>query len=75
MSVRRLEGFGMFDGECVERLWAYLRPFYKTTKEMTTNHRIHLLDEALLHFIKRKNYGLGIETVQLLLYKNVYSHC
>ena len=60
MSVRRMEGFGMLDGESTERLWAYLRPFYKTTKEMTTNHRIHLLDKALLHFVKRKNASLGI---------------
>ena len=54
-SPRRLEGFGLTDGEAIERLWAYLRGFSSITREMSANRRIDLLTDALLH-LSRKNF-------------------
>ncbi|XP_066300346.1 uncharacterized protein [Branchiostoma lanceolatum] len=54
-STRRKVGFGLTDGECMERIWSFLRPFFKTTKEMTTSHRTDLLTDALLHYARRKS--------------------
>ncbi|KAI8493215.1 hypothetical protein Bbelb_292190 [Branchiostoma belcheri] len=54
-STRRKEGFGLTDGECMERLWSFLRPFFKSTKEMTPSHRIDLLTDAILHYARRKS--------------------
>lgn len=51
--------FGLTDGEATERLWSYLRPLSKMTKEMTPNHRRDLLNDALIHYAIRKNAGLG----------------
>ncbi|GAA6111800.1 uncharacterized protein LOC120485855 isoform X2 [Tachysurus ichikawai] len=34
-STRRLDGFGLTDGEGMERLWSFLRRFARVTKEMT----------------------------------------
>ena len=55
-SPRRLEGFGLTDGEAIERLWAYLRGFSSITKEMSASRRIDLLTDALLH-LSRKNFS------------------
>ncbi|XP_078676405.1 uncharacterized protein LOC144913536 [Branchiostoma floridae x Branchiostoma belcheri] len=54
-SPRRMEGFGLTDGEGMERLWSYLRPFFRVTKEMTPSHRLDLLTDATLHYAKRKS--------------------
>ncbi|XP_014669631.1 PREDICTED: uncharacterized protein LOC106810710 [Priapulus caudatus] len=48
-SPRRLSNIGLTDGEGMERLWSYLRRFNRITKEMTPDHRVALLDDALLH--------------------------
>ena len=32
-------GLGLTDCETTERLWTYLRPFHRTTQEMTPGHR------------------------------------
>ncbi|XP_078659031.1 uncharacterized protein LOC144904191 isoform X1 [Branchiostoma floridae x Branchiostoma belcheri] len=53
-STRRKEGFGLTDGEGMERIWSHLRPFYRITKEMTPSHRIDLLTDAALHYARRK---------------------
>ena len=58
-STRRIAGYGLTDGEGVERLWSFLRPLAKLTKEMTPDHRTELLNDALIHFSKRKTAGLG----------------
>uniref|UniRef100_A0A7M5XEG6 Uncharacterized protein n=1 Tax=Clytia hemisphaerica TaxID=252671 RepID=A0A7M5XEG6_9CNID len=58
-SIRRLETFGLMDGELMERLWSYLRSFSKITKEMTPAHRTDLLSDALLHFGSKKMSGIG----------------
>ena len=59
MSPRRLENFGLIDGECMERLWSYLGKFSKITKEMTTGRRKDLLEDALSHFKSKKIEVLG----------------
>ncbi|XP_066294857.1 uncharacterized protein [Branchiostoma lanceolatum] len=63
-SPRRKEGFGLTDGECVERLWSYLRGFNSITKEMTPTHRTDLLTDALLHYGRRKVADMHVSLVQ-----------
>ncbi|XP_064622784.1 uncharacterized protein LOC135484988 [Lineus longissimus] len=58
-SPRRLPGFGLTDGESLERLWSYLRSFSKITKEMTPSHRIDTLTDALIHYANRKQLKIG----------------
>ncbi|XP_068739812.1 uncharacterized protein [Montipora capricornis] len=59
-SGRRLEGFGMSDGKVMERLWSYLRPTGKITKEMTPAHRVDTLTESILiHFARKSISALG----------------
>ena len=52
-SPRRVSGFGLSDGEQVERLWSFLRRFASITKEMTPSNRIDALTDALLHYRRR----------------------
>ncbi|KAI8484530.1 hypothetical protein Bbelb_378010 [Branchiostoma belcheri] len=59
-STRRLSGFGLTDGESVERMWAYLRRFASTTKEMTASRRVDLLTDALLHYTRRKSSDMEL---------------
>ncbi|XP_066020137.1 uncharacterized protein [Pocillopora verrucosa] len=58
-SGRRLEGFGMSDCEVMERLWSYLRPTAKITKEMTPAHRVDTLTDFLMHYAKKSISDLG----------------
>ncbi|XP_072023299.1 uncharacterized protein [Amphiura filiformis] len=53
-STRMVENCGLTDGEEMERLWSYLRPFCHITKEMTPSHRVDLLSDALLHYGRKK---------------------
>ena len=46
----RKQGFGLTDGEMLERLWSYIRGFGKMTKEMRPSHRIDVLSDALLYY-------------------------
>ena len=52
-NPRNKKGYGLTDGEVVERLWAYLRKYSKSTKEMRPSHRIDVLTDALLHYAQR----------------------
>ena len=52
-SPRHLIGFGLTDGEGVERLWSYLRRFARMTKEMRPSHRIDILCDALLLYARK----------------------
>lgn len=47
-SPLRSSGIGLSDGECVERLWSYLRRFSRMTKEMRPSHRIDVKRKFLL---------------------------
>ena len=58
-SPRRLSGFGLTDGEVLERLWSFLRRFGRMTKEMRPNHRIDVLSDALLFYARKKADNLG----------------
>lgn len=62
-STRRLQGFGLSDGEGMERLWSFLRRFARVTKEMTPSHRLDLLTDGLLHYRRRKAADLGLPHV------------
>jgi len=54
-----MTNLGLTDGEAMERLWSYLRPFSPITKEMTPSHRTDLLTDALLHHAQRKKMNMG----------------
>lgn len=69
-SPLRCNGIGLSDGECVERLWSYLRRFSHMTKEMRPSHRIDVLTHALLHYAERTTAKLGII---ILCFINMYS--
>ena len=58
-SPRNKPGFGMTDGEVVERLWSYLTRFARMTKEMHPAHRIDVLSDALFHYSRKSNENLG----------------
>lgn len=58
-SPLRCEGFGLSDGEVMERLWSYLRRFSRMTKEMRPAHRIDVLTHALLYYGLRSKQKLG----------------
>ena len=59
-SPRRVPGFGLTDGEVLERLWSFLRRFGKMTKEMRPNHRVDVLSDALLFYARKRCASLGI---------------
>ena len=43
----------MSDGEVMERLWSYLKPTSKITKEMTPAHRADTLTDFLMHYARK----------------------
>lgn len=59
MNPRYKEGFGLTDGEVLERLWSFLRRFCKMTKEMRPSHRIDVLTDALLHYCRLSSRNLS----------------
>ena len=59
LSPRNQVGFGLTDGEVVERLWSYLRRFARMTKEMRPAHRVDVLTDALLHYARKSSENLG----------------
>ena len=54
-----MDGFGLSDGEQLERLWSFLRRFGKMTKEMRPSHRIDVLSDAILHYARNCENNLG----------------
>lgn len=66
-----MKGFGLTDGEATERLWSFLRPLAKITKEMTNEHRVALLNDALFHYCRRKTAGLGNKAVYIVSYNDL----
>ena len=59
MSARYKTGFGLTDGEVLERLWSFLRRFSKMTKDMCPSHRIDVLTDALLYYSKLASDNLS----------------
>ncbi|PKY55333.1 hypothetical protein RhiirA4_329301, partial [Rhizophagus irregularis] len=56
---RKREGFGLTDGEWLERLWSYLGKFTKTTRIMTPSYRKFILSLALDHFAETRIQKIG----------------
>ena len=89
-SPRRQNGYGLTDGEGIERLWSYLRGFSSLTKEMNAGRRIDILTDALLHYGARQIQQFGMLILyfecrdivrsllqlfrKLLYYKMLFSH-
>ena len=59
-NPRNVTGFGLSDGEGVERLWAYLRNFTSMTKEMRPSHRVDVLSDALRHYRRKTTEKIGV---------------
>lgn len=66
-SGRRLEGFGLSDGEVMERLWSFLRPTAKITKEMTPSHRVDTLTDFSVHYAKKSISRIGVSLHNMYL--------
>ncbi|KAI8327756.1 hypothetical protein BC941DRAFT_364378, partial [Chlamydoabsidia padenii] len=58
-SPRYLTGFGLTDGEWMERLWSYLGGFVKVTRAMSKSYRRLTLASALRHFKQDKMMHMG----------------
>ena len=69
-SPRNIAGYGLSDGEVVERLWAYLRRFASMTKEMRPSHRIDVLSDAIKHYARCASCNIGM----LLNFLCIYVH-
>jgi len=65
-SPQNITGFGLSDGEGVERLWSNLRNFASMTKEMCSSHRIDVLSDALRHYRRKTTEKIGIHSVYKL---------
>lgn len=64
-NPRNITGFGLSDGEGVERLWAYLRSFTSMTKEMRPSHRVDVLSDALRHYRQKTTEKIGTYVLEL----------
>ena len=60
LSPRYKEGFGMTDGEVMERLWSHMRRFSRMTKEMRPSHQIDVLTDTLLCCAHKAAASLGL---------------
>ena len=58
-NPRNILGFGLSDGEVVERVWSYLRRFAAMTKEMHPSHRIDVLSDGLSYYCQKSARNLG----------------
>ena len=58
-NPRRLTNAGLADGECMERLWTYLRKFADVTKSMSSDRRTDVLSSALLHYATKTRESMG----------------
>ena len=58
-SPRCTTGFGLTDGEVMERMWSYMRAFCSITKEMSPSRRIDALTDCLLHYGRMSKSKLG----------------
>ncbi len=65
-SPRHKIGFGLTDGENLERLWSFLGKFSRMTKEMNTANRIDTLSDALHHYAKQKSAKMGMLEIGLI---------
>jgi len=69
-NPRRVLNAGLADGECLERLWAYLRKFSYITKSMSAGHRVDALSSALLHYTFRMKKKMSKQMITCIVYDN-----
>lgn len=67
MSPRYIEGFGMTDGEVMERLWSHMRRFSRMTKEMRPSHRIDVLTDVFIYCGQKAAANLGYDTIIIII--------
>ncbi len=65
-SPRRKLGFGLSDGEQLERLWSFLHRFGKMTKEMRPSHRIDVISDAVLYYGRLCKDKLGTKRLSVI---------
>lgn len=63
-------GFGLCDGENLERLWSYIGKFCKMTKGMSSSNRIDTLTDALYYYGENKINKLGTYTLYSIISNN-----
>ena len=56
---KRAQDVGLFDGETMERLWAFLRGFANITKQMRPEKRMDLLSRALIHYAAKMMFKIS----------------
>ncbi|KAI8139238.1 hypothetical protein BJV82DRAFT_522229, partial [Fennellomyces sp. T-0311] len=49
-NPRYLEGWGLINGEGLERLWSYLSGFVSMTRQMSAKRRMITLSDAIQHY-------------------------
>jgi len=56
----------------MERLWSFLRPFSRMSKEMGSSHRIDVLSDAILYYGQKAidNIGMLTENNSILIRLN-----
>lgn len=59
-SLNYAHGCGRTDGEEIERLWALVKPFGKSTCEMNSGHRHDTLNDVMNHHNFRRLQSLGL---------------
>ena len=59
----------MSDGEVMERLWSYLRPTGKKTKEMTPAHRVDTETDFLINYGSQFQPFLKVVVVSFSLFE------
>ena len=71
-NPRNILGFGLSDGEVVERVWSYLRRFSAMTKEMHPSHRIDVLSDALTYYCQKSARNLCTFNIYLVIRDDNY---
>ena len=56
-----MQGFGLSDGEGLQRLWAYLRQLSMMTKEMRPSHYVDVLVSTLFQYSRCASNRLAID--------------
>ena len=59
-NPRYIEGFGMTDGEGMERFWLHLSGYVKLTRTMTRANREMTLLEGVRNFCDQKMESIGM---------------
>lgn len=66
-NPRYLEGWGLINGEGMERLWSYLNGFVSMTRQMSAKRRMITLNDGIHHYKDKHIISLRKNVVLLLL--------